>query len=341
MFNDILDAIPVPAFLIAPDDAILAMNDACRKIFPRAQLGRNYLTMLRQPSLVDLVESVKSGSRSAAVELDLSGQSQGTYRATGGALERNVLICLQDINETATAIQMRQNFIADLSHELKTPLTGISGILETSAGDAGALAHFLPALTDEVDRMKRLVADLLTLSRVESNEMRTPNQTVHLQAAVQEACTPLALRSQAAGIDINFDLPEEPIHFQGDHSEIVRAIKNLVENGLCYGVKGGQVTIRGAYQSPKTNRQSNHAANSVLIEVSNDGPGVDTHHISRLTERFYRIDAHRARNTGGSGLGLAIVKHVVNHHRGRMTIESPDNKGFHVSLTIPVKQKAS
>lgn len=330
MSDDILNAIPVPAFLIGPDDSLAAMNEACRKIFPSAQIGRNYLTVLRHPSLVDLVESVKAGNQVPGVDLDIMGQSQSIFRATGAKFDSRVLICLQDIDETSTAIQLRQNFIADLGHELKTPLTAISGILETGGGDASALAHFLPALSGEVDRMKRLVADLLTLSRVEANEMRTPTQSVLLQSVVEEACAPLALLSQNVGIRIETELPEKPIHFQGDPNEIARAIKNLIENGLCYGDRGGVVNVKGSDLSAQTN--------SVLIEVSNDGPGVDDHHIPRLAERFYRIDAHRSRNSGGSGLGLAIVKHVVNHHRGRMTIESHASQGFRVLLTLPAKQ---
>lgn len=329
MTLDIINAIPVPAFLVGETDTLTDANAAFRQLFPQMRIGRSYLTVLRQPALVDLVEGQRAGAKTKSADLTNVGKTKGTFRATGGRLGQDVLICLQDVNETATAIQMRQNFVADLSHELKTPLTAISGILETSAGDVDALTHFLPALTTEVDRLKRLVADLLTLSRVENNEKRRPDQAVVLQELFEEASTSLTRLAQETGVRIASDMPKAPISFQGDPNEIVRALKNLIENGLHYSGTGGVVTVSGS------TRDAN-----VLIEVTNDGPGVDSHHIPRLTERFYRVDTHRSRDSGGSGLGLAIVKHVVSHHRGRMTIDSDANKGFRVVLMLPVDQSA-
>ena len=334
--SDIVNAIPVPAFLVTDADILAEANDAFRQRFPRMQIGRSYLTILRQPGLVALVESVKAGNASDAVELASPGRGQGSFSATAGKLGEFVLVCLQDLAETSAAIQMRQNFVSDLGHELKTPLTAISGILETSSGDATALEQFLPALSTEVDRMKNLVADLLTLSRVESNEKRTPNQEIILQSVIEEACAPLAVLARETGTRIETVLPAGPVHFEGDPDELNRAIKNLVENGLRYGDRGGVVTVTGS----TCRFDSRNEARAVSIEVSNDGPGVENHHIPRLTERFYRVDGHRSRESGGSGLGLAIVKHVVFHHRGRMTMESPDNKGFRVVLVLPLKQES-
>ncbi len=331
-----INAIPVPAFLVESNDALADANEAFRQLFPNLQIGRSYLTVLRQPALVALIENLKAGIETGDADLVVAGQTRGFYRATGGVLGDQVLICLQDLNETAVAVQMRKNFMADLSHELKTPLTTISGILETSANDTAALVHFLPALSLEVDRMKRLVADLLTLSRVEANEKRTPTQTIVLQAVAEEACASLAALAESTGIRIETDLPENPVCFQADPDEITRAIKNLVENGLRYGNRGGTVIVAGSICEPS----SKESAPSVMIEVSNDGPTVESHHIPRLTERFYRIDGHRSRASGGSGLGLAIVKHIVSHHRGRITIESQNQK-FRVTLVLPLKQDHS
>ena len=228
MTSDIVNAIPVPAFLVTDADILAEANDAFRQRFPRMQIGRSYLTILRQPSLVALVENVKAGNASDAVELASPGRGQGSFSATAGKLGEFVLVCLQDLAETSAAIQMRQNFVSDLGHELKTPLTAISGILETSSGDATALVQFLPALSKEVDRMKNLVADLLTLSRVESNEKRTPNQEIILQSVIEEACAPLAVLARKTGTRIETVLPAEPVHFEGDPDELNRAIKNLV-----------------------------------------------------------------------------------------------------------------
>jgi len=333
---DSIKAIPVPAFVISAEDNIAGANPDFLDLFPQTQVGRSYLTVLRQPALVALIDGLRSGAGPDAVEVTLKGQAQGTFRATGSVLGAgDVLICLQDMNETAMAIQMRQNFVTDLGHELKTPLTAISGILETCQGDPEAMAHFLPTMAGEVDRMKRLVVDLLTLSQVESNERRSPNQDIVLQAAIEAACAPLGVVANKTGVRIETRTPEDPIYFQADMDEIIRAVTNLVENALRYGKPGNTVQITGWVDQLRT------GAGSVSIEVSDDGPGVEAHHIPRLTERFYRVDSHRSRDSGGSGLGLAIVKHIVNHHRGRMTFESEPDVGSKVTLTLPLEQPGS
>ncbi len=336
MNSDVIEAIPIPAFVISANDTLSSANTAFRALFPHLQIGRSYLTVFRQPNLVTLIEKLRSNEQTDAVEITVKRQTDDSFRVTGAVLaESDVLLCLQDMNETAAAIQLRQNFVADLGHELRTPLTAISGILETCEDDQEALAHFLPTMSREVERMKRLVADLLTLSRVESNLKRTPNQNVVLQALVGAASTPLAVLAKEKGIRIELAMPDDPIHFQGDADEITRAVLNLVENGLRYGNEGGVVKVTGRIdRSPKS-------PPNVLIEVRDDGPGVEIHHIPRLTERFYRVDNHRSRDSGGSGLGLAIVKHIVNHHRGRMTFDSEPDKGSRVTLVLPLEQSGS
>jgi two-component system, OmpR family, phosphate regulon sensor histidine kinase PhoR len=279
---------------------------------------------------------LRLGAQTVSHQFEQKGESAGIYSATGANLANgDVLICIQDINETAVAIEMRQSFVADLSHELKTPLTAILGILETCDGDPYAMAHFFSIMSGEVDRMKRLVDNLLTLSRVEANERRSPNETIVLQDVVARACAPLEVLAEKMGVRIKKVMPEVPLQFEGDQSEVIRAIMNLVENALLYGKSGGNVQIAGG-----PNNQTSDTAD-VTIEVSDEGSGVESHHIPRLTERFYRADAHRSRDTGGSGLGLAIVKHILNHHRGQTKFESQLNQGSKVTLTFPVVQSRS
>ncbi len=330
-----LQAIPVPALVISSQDTLSAANSAFANLFPQMRIGRSYLTVLRQAGLVELIEAQRNGIQSGSVEFTVQGQVKASFLAAAATLDDDhVLLCLQDVNETAVAVEMRQNFVADLSHELKSPLTAISGILETCHGDKDALAHFLPMILDEVDRMTRLVADLLTLSRVEANERRTPGQKVVLQALVEAACAPLRNLARQSDTRIETDLPDVPIQFQGDPDEIVRAIRNLVENAVQYSGFGGLVTVSGAVN----HQDEAGGAPHVSIQISDDGPGVEDHHIPRLTERFYRIDDHRSRDSGGSGLGLAIVKHIVNHHRGRMTFEARVGEGSQVTVTLPLEQ---
>lgn len=326
-FN-LIKAIPLPAFVVAADDRLAAANPPLQALIPNLQIGRNYLNAMRQPGLIDLIDAVRRGAAPDSTDLRLRSATDNTYKATGALLdEGDVLICLQDIDETASAVQMRRDFVADLSHELRTPLTAISGILETCAGDPQAISHFLPIMFQEVDRMSRLVTDLLALSRVETNERRAPGQDVHVQAVVQDACAPLAALARKSGVRIDTDLPDQPIHVRGDADELVRAVANLVENAVRYGGSGGVVNVAARFDPS--------AGGTVALVVTDKGPGVEAHHIPRLTERFYRVDSHRSRETGGSGLGLAIVKHVASHHRGKLEIRSCPGQGMTVSIVLP------
>ena len=284
--------------------------------------------------MVSLVENLRANRTTRDASILISDQQHGGFKVTGARLDENrVLICLQHLIETAGAAETRRNFVADLSHELRTPLTAISGILETCEGDAEAMEHFLPVMSREVDRMTRLVSDLLALSRVENNARRLPDEEVVLQTAVAAACAPLGALALLSDMRIETDLPSDPLRFQGDSDEIVRAISNLVANGLKYGNRGGAVKVR-AYVSEAG---QSDGVPDIVLEVQDDGPGVELHHIPRLTERFYRVDAHRSRDSGGSGLGLAIVKHIANRHRGRLAIEGAPGAGLRVSLRLPLR----
>lgn len=332
METDLIDAIPVPAVMILPDDSLGVMNAPFQGLFPVARQGRSYATVLRQPDLVMMVERQRAGLTSAPASIRLTGRGEGTFKVSGALLDQGqVLICLQDMNETASAIAMRRNFVADLGHELRTPLTAMSGILETCDGDAAALAHFLPMMAREVDRMSRLVTDLMALSRVETNERRKPDAEVNIAVVINEACARMGTLADKLGAKIAVDCPAEPPPLLGDHDQMVRALSNLVENSLRYGKPGGLVQVSCSVE--KAGFQSE--TEMVAIKVSDDGPGVASHHIPRLTERFYRVDDHRSRETGGSGLGLAIVKHIVNRHRGRMKFDSTPGQGTTVTLTFP------
>ncbi len=336
MAYEFLEALPVPSIVIGPDDTLVGANAASATLFAQLGIGRSYLTVFRQANLIDLIETIRATGARGSTVLAFRGGDKGTFNVTGSVLgEGEILLCLQDMNETAAAVEMRQNFAADLGHELRTPLTAISGILETCEGDDGALAQFLPVMTSEVERMKRLVDDLLTLSRVEVNERRTPDQTVVLQSLIAAACAPLEILAGQRGVRIETVVPEAPIQFQGDADEIVRAIRNLVENAVRYSDASGVVRVAGCVVAPVSDTGSAY----ISIVIMDKGPGVEAHHIPRLTERFYRVDDHRSRDVGGSGLGLAIVKHIVGHHRGKMTIESRVGEGSTVTLLLPLEHE--
>jgi two-component system phosphate regulon sensor histidine kinase PhoR len=224
---------------------------------------------------------------------------------------------------------MRADFVANASHELRTPLAALSGFLDTILGaarnDEKAQAKFLGLMRSQADRMRRLIDDLLSLSRIEMNEHVRPSGEVDLvQVAshVRDVLSPMA-REQGCEVKVESD---GPLTVPGSRDELVQVVQNLAENALKYASSGKLVEIRV--------RRNGDMAD---IGVIDHGPGIAEEHIPRLTERFYRVNVQESRSRGGTGLGLAIVKHIVNRHRGRLTITSELGNGSAFIVKLPIK----
>ncbi|MDH3264904.1 MAG: ATP-binding protein, partial [Paracoccaceae bacterium] len=227
---------------------------------------------------------------------------------------------------------------ANVSHELKTPLTALLGFIETLRGsareDAAARERFLEIMAREAERMNRLVSDLLSLNRVESEERVRPTGRVEMGAllgSVRSALRPLA---RERGVEIEIAGEAGGIWVPGDGDQLTQVFTNLVENAVKYAASGKLVTLTVAREE----REPALRGPAVRVAVIDRGEGFDPAHIPRLTERFYRIDSHRSREQGGTGLGLAIVKHIVNRHRGRLRIESAPGQGSRFTVTLPLAE---
>lgn len=329
----VVEAIPVPAILIGPEDNVLGANELAIQLFPGLQIERNFLTGLRQPGLQALIASARAGvTTSCHLHHAMNGSDHRLLARCGPAGQGNVLLCIVDESDDEISVQMRQDFVANVSHELRSPLTAISSLLETLQGpakdDPDAIDRFMPMLTGEVMRMQNLVSDLLALSKVESNERRLPRDLVMLQDCMHAAVETLAPLAASSTVELRTDLTKAPLQVRGDFDELRRVLVNLGENAIRYG--GSPVTI--SVKGPVSGVLPGEPA--ALLEVSDNGAGIPAHHIPRLTERFYRVDGHRSRNAGGTGLGLAIVKHIANRHRGRLSISSTPEQGTTVTLAL-------
>jgi two-component system phosphate regulon sensor histidine kinase PhoR len=225
---------------------------------------------------------------------------------------------------------MRVDFVANASHELRTPLSTVIGYSETlRESDAGmddeTRAKFLAVVHDEARRMQRVVEDLISLSRIEAEKFTTPTEPVDIapmiDVAVESAARMAADRGSELKCNVASDLP--PI--SADRGQILQILDNLITNALRYGEPGTPVSITAALDG-----------GMVHVEVADRGEGIPPEHIPRLTERFYRVDTSRSRGLGGTGLGLSIVKHIVERHRGRLTIESVIGRGTTIHVLLPI-----
>lgn len=339
MIQNLIEAIPIPTLLVEGDGRIAATNAGARHIFGDVIDGRHYITVLRQPTLLDAVErAITSKATTKAQYLTTEARRDLTLHATCTSLaDGHVIICFEDRTVMEEAFQMRRDFVANVSHELRTPLTALMGFIETLGGaarhDSVARARFLGIMQKEASRMNRLVGDLLSLSRVEAEERMRPTEPVDFVTVVRSVTHALGSLADSKGSRVSADLPEDEIIIPGDMDQLSQVVTNLLENAIKYSPDGStvRVSVSAEPDHPMVRQDA------VVLTVEDEGEGIDPIHIPRLTERFYRIDTHRSREMGGTGLGLAIVKHIVNRHRGRLRIESEREKGSKFSIILPLR----
>lgn len=333
----IINALPIPVMLIGPDDRVRGANDDVAAILGPNLLGNHYITAVRQPGVIAAIaEARASGTARVTRFTGRDGANDTFYRVTVAVADDNIALTFEDQTAAQAAGQMRRDFVANVSHELRTPLTALLGFIETLKGaardDATARSRFLDIMENEANRMTRLVNDLLSLSRVEEEERVRPRERVDLNVLLSSVIKGLEPQAQAAGVVVTLEQDGTEKVVPGDVGQLAQVFSNLVENAIKYGASGGQVIVT-------LKPQEMHArlrGEGVQVIVADTGAGIAAHHITRLTERFYRVDNHRSREVGGTGLGLAIVKHIVNRHRGRLLIESVEGEGTQISTFLPV-----
>jgi two-component system, OmpR family, phosphate regulon sensor histidine kinase PhoR len=244
--------------------------------------------------------------------------------------DKQKLLLSQDVSQIEKTDSMRRDFVANVSHELKTPLTVLSGFLETVQElelNESDRVKFLNLMTIQTERMKTLVQDLLTLAKLEGNPEPPINQLVPMENILQRVIVEAEGLSQGKH---QIDLQIKSIkNLLGDDQELYSAFSNLVSNAIRYTPEGGKITV-----------QWFDDANEAIFCVTDTGPGIAEQHIPRLTERFYRIDRSRSRDTGGTGLGMAIVNHVMSRHHGQLKIESSLGVGSRFYLIFPEERIA-
>ena len=337
-----LNAVPDPMIFIGPRGTVDLTNPAAETLFGGWIGGRSYVTALRQPALLGQVEDVLRNSTAAETRYTKTDQTGETlFRVVISPVSAQeaglsgVLLHFTDITHLREAEEMRRDFVANVSHELRSPLTAVLGFIETLRGpardDPAARDRFLSIMEEQALRMNRLVGDLLSLSRVESEEKMRPSDDVDLTDVVNGVIA--SLRRQAEGQGSALELEVEPGDYviRGDRDQLTQVLTNLAENALKYGGAGRPVTFRLAIGEGRGSMRGP----IVRAEVIDRGDGIGPLHLPRLTERFYRVDSHRSREMGGTGLGLAIVKHIVNRHRGRLRIQSEPGVGSTFSVVLP------
>jgi two-component system phosphate regulon sensor histidine kinase PhoR len=336
----ILDGLPDPLIAIDRSRRITHVNVAAEALFGGSARGRDLAAVTRQPQVLAAVDAALAGEKPTPIEFTHAIDRVETAHvvhavplpqaAGDGTI---VLLAFHDVTARRRTERMRADFVANASHELKTPISALTGFIETLRGpardDEEARARFLAIMDEQAQRMARLVNDLLSLSDIELREHTRPEDTVDIAAVLRSVLDMLELRARQKGVNLTLDIESDTSLVLGDRFELAQVFQNLVDNAIKYSRKDG--AVRCLLQPGDL-----AGVAALRIAVIDQGEGIAEEHLPRLTERFYRVDDARSRKLGGTGLGLAIVKHIVNRHRGRLQIESVKGEGTTVAVTLPL-----
>jgi two-component system, OmpR family, phosphate regulon sensor histidine kinase PhoR len=335
-----IDGLPDPVIALDRTGRVLALNERARTMAPALRQGEPVSLALRMPELIEAIGRALEGGEEARVQYSERGPFDRWFETIVMPVRRDagtgrpdlVLMTFHDLTPLRRVEEMRADFVANASHELRTPLAALSGFIETLQGsardDTKARERFLAIMREQAHRMARLIDDLLSLSRIELNAHRRPDTPVDLVPIVRQVVDGLETLARGRGVTVNVEAANA-LTILGDRDELVRLFENLIENALKYGAPGKRVDIKLA---PGMSADSEPEAR---VSIRDYGPGIAPEHLPRLTERFYRVDVTESRAQGGTGLGLALVKHILNRHRGRLTIESALGAGATFTVHLP------
>jgi two-component system phosphate regulon sensor histidine kinase PhoR len=319
------------------DGRVLWMNPTARELFQlrAAAPGQRLTELVRQPELESLVREVLTRRRTVVRELHLlSGQERAVQVhaapcGTGGSGAAMVLVA-HDVTEIRRLERVRREFVANVSHELKTPLTSIQGLVETllsgAVDDAAHNRRFLAMMQEDAQRLGRLIDDLLELSHIESKAQPLRWATVELAPFVARLLDGFDGAARQRRVALEPSIPRG-LQVRADPDRLRQVLVNLIDNAIKYNREGGAVRIAAAPDG-----------DMARVEVTDTGIGIPEADLPRIFERFYRVDKARSRELGGTGLGLAIVKHIVESHGGQVTVASRLQRGSTFSFTVPLQR---
>ena len=340
----LIDGLPEPAMVLSRQGVVLRFNAQAAESYSALKPRTPVSTALRHPQLLDAIDSAATHKRHQVVSLNevvpverwLSAAVSWIGPPRAGPDDPAILVFVRDLTEQERIGQMRADFVANASHELKTPLASVLGFIETLRGpahdDEKARDEFLGVMAREAERMKRIINDLLSLSRVEMKAHLRPTDPVEINEVLDYARGSLERAATARGIRISVERFDPPAYVLGEREGLVQVFENLVNNAIKYGKDGGSVRIVCEHAPGR--------APELLVSVIDDGPGIPEEHLPRLTERFYRVNVADSRDRGGTGLGLSIVKHVLSRHRGQLRIFSKPGEGSRFTVVLPAHTPA-
>jgi two-component system phosphate regulon sensor histidine kinase PhoR len=321
--------------VIGADGRLTFCNEAfCRALGAKEANceGRSVIEVLRQADLLSMVRKSQEGEETVAGEVEFGAPQVRSFSVTATPIPteggRRVVLVLHDISELRRLERVRRDFVANVSHELKTPLTAIQGFAETLLGgaleDAQNSRRFLQIIRDHATRLGRLTDDLLRLSQIEAGKLGLELSPVPLSGVIEPCLETTRLKAAAKNLTLTVECPPEIPRVLADARRLQEVLQNLLDNAVQYTPAGGSITVRAGVEGKR-----------VRLSVTDTGIGIPSGEQARIFERFYRVDAARSRAVGGTGLGLSIAKHLVEAQGGRIEVESQVGRGSTFTIFLP------
>jgi two-component system phosphate regulon sensor histidine kinase PhoR len=314
--------------------------------------GKTVMEALRKSELIELIDTIVETKETISREIEVTYPKELLLMVTAASYSvrgelSGAVLAFHDITRLKQLEDIRKDFVANVSHEIKTPITAIKGFAETllegALDDKENAYKFLETIKNHSERLNALVSDLLTLSRIELGDIKIEKETVDLHNVIDTVFETLKEKAQSKGLYLREEISPGPLEIRADRNRLIQILLNLVDNGIKFTEKGGvTIKVKSEKLKLKSEREStelltlnSHLRNFIEISVEDTGIGIPKKHLPRLGERFYRVDKARSRELGGTGLGLAIVKHIVKAHGWEMQIESMPGRGTTVKIIIP------
>jgi two-component system phosphate regulon sensor histidine kinase PhoR len=325
--RELIEALDEPTLLVEGQIVQLA-NEPAKALLGSTIEGSDVRLAIRHPQALDCVLKGEAG------EIDFTGA--GAFGRPWQLVVRPMpdgvlLLRLIDRSDAHAAEKLRVDFVANASHELRTPLTAVIGYAESLEEEDLApdlAAKFTATIRSQAERMYRIIEDLMSLSRIEADRFVAPTDEVDLGAILRSAIQNARGQAQACSCRLHLELQDDLPPIAGDFAQIAQLVDNLLSNAVRYGCASPDCDVRLAAAA---------GDGFIRLDVSDTGPGIPRHDLPFVTRRFYRVDAARSRDGGGTGLGLAIVKHIVERHRGTLTIDSDVGMGTRVTVRLPLR----
>lgn len=337
----ILNSMPEGIIAVDTKKNIMLINPSAKEIFlikdNEKIIGKNILENIRNNQIYKIIHHILINDKDNPMEIEIDSSKKKILRISSSPIRyiakheriKGVILIIEDITQLRKLENVRKDFVANVSHELKTPITSIRGFIETlksgEVEDENIQKRFLDIIDFESERLIRLIEDILILSDLENNLKSTTTDKIEIKEALNEIISIMTQLAMKKNIIITSDIQNGmlPLFFAKD--KFKQMIINLIDNAIKYTPEGGKIKIN-AYQNN----------NQVEIEIKDTGIGIPKEDIPRLFERFYRVDKDRSRSAGGTGLGLAIVKHILELMNGKIKVESELGKGSSFILSIPL-----